>query len=86
MGQRERDANRMAMLEMARPGGLGDFKVLIQSKGVPGTVVTGVQGASAQWKERLGGLPFPLLDADHFSLMEARYPHTASGWEGGWPW
>ena len=33
LGQRERDANRMAMLELARPGGMGDFKVLVQRKG-----------------------------------------------------
>ena len=86
LGQRERDANRMAMLELARPGGMGDFKVLIQSKNVASPAITGVHGASTQWKERLAGLSLPLLDADHLSLMEARYPHMAQSWEEAWPW
>ena len=32
--QREADANRMGMLDIARPGGMGDFRVLVQAKGV----------------------------------------------------
>lgn len=85
LGQRERDANRMGILELARPGGLGEFKVLVQSKNVDGPAITGIQGASTQWIERLASLPLPLLDTDHLSLMEASYPHTAQGWEEGWP-
>ena len=86
LGQRERDANRMAMLELARPGGMGDFKVLVQSKNADIPAMTGVHGASDRWGERVAELPLPLLDADHLSLMEARYPNTAQSWEEGWPW
>ncbi len=85
LNQRERDANRMALLELARPGGMGDFKVLVQSKNVGDPGITGVHGASDQWRERLAGLPLPLLDADHLSLMEARYPHTAQSLGQSWP-
>ncbi len=86
LGQRERDANRMAMLELARAGGMGDFKVLVQSKNVAASAITGVLGASAEWKDRLERLPLPLLDDQHLPLMEARYPHTAQSWGEAWPW
>ncbi len=86
LGQRERDANRMAMLELARAGGMGDFKVLVQGKNVDASAITGVRGASAEWMDRLERLPLPLLDAKHLSLMEARYPHTAQSLGDGWPW
>ncbi|MBI4199860.1 MAG: SAM-dependent methyltransferase [Chloroflexi bacterium] len=82
LGQRDRDANRMAMLELARPGGMGDFKVLVQSKGVSQRGITGVAGASAAWDKRLEQLPLPLLEAHHLRLMEARYPHLAQQFEG----
>ena len=85
LGQQERDANRMAMLELARPGGMGEFKVLVQTKNVDSPAFTGVHGQSTQWEERLATLPQPLLDDDHLSLMAARYPHMAQGWEEVWP-
>ena len=86
LSQRERDANRMGMLELARLGGMGDFKVLVQSKNVAAPCVTGVQGASNEWRDRVNSLPLPLLGEEHLSLMEAKYPHTAQNWGEGWPW
>ncbi|MSQ21716.1 MAG: SAM-dependent methyltransferase [Dehalococcoidia bacterium] len=86
LGQRQRDANRMAMLDLARAGGMGDFKVLVQSKNIAASAIFGVQGASAEWKDRLERLPLPLLDDQHLALMEARYPHAAHSWGEGWPW
>ena len=86
LSQRERDANRMGMLELARPGGMGDFKVLVQRKSVAVPCVTGVQGASNEWRDRVNNLPLPLLGNEHLSLMEAKYPHTAQNWGEGWPW
>ncbi len=85
LDQKERDANRMAMLEMARAGGMGDFKVLLQSKNVEVSTITGVRGADPEWQGRLAALPLPLLGAAHLSLMEARYPHTAQAWGERWP-
>jgi SAM-dependent MidA family methyltransferase len=85
LGQSERDANRMAMLDLARPGGMGDFKVLVQGKGVDAALLTGIRGHSDAWKERLADLPLPLLDEAHISVMGARYPHAAQGWGDNWP-
>ncbi|MCL0043929.1 SAM-dependent methyltransferase [Dehalococcoidia bacterium] len=85
LGQRERDANRMAMLELARPGGMGDFKVLLQSKNVDINALTGVYGSSDHWDERLDELPLPLRDNDNLPLMEAKYPHTQQDWTIDWP-
>ena len=76
LGQNERDANRMAMLELARSGGLGDFKVLVQSKNIDTAALTGFSEASLGWKERLMTLPLPRLGSDHLSLLNARYPYS----------
>ncbi len=84
-GGRGRDANRMAMLDLARPGGMGDFKVLVQGKGVDTATLTGTRGHSDAWKERLSDLPLPLLDDARISVMDARYPHAAQGWGDTWP-
>ncbi|MBI2171541.1 MAG: SAM-dependent methyltransferase [Chloroflexi bacterium] len=84
VGQVRRDANRMAMLELARRGGMGDFRVLIQSKGVPPARLTGLEGPAPAWKERMVPLPLPLLDGLHLDLMAARYPHAAQDFEDLW--
>ena len=89
LSQRELDANRMAMLELVKPGEMGDFKVLAQSKGLP----TGTQlhGFNPDNPLRHGlpnnkALPdTPLLSKDHLGLMSARYPHLAWDWEAMWP-
>ena len=39
LSQRERDANRMGMLELAKSGGMGDFRVLAQSEGSGGAAL-----------------------------------------------
>ncbi len=84
LGQRERDANRMAMLELARPGGMGDFKVLAQGKGIAGHRLSGVYGASEEWRQRVRGLPLPRLSGQHVDLLAARYPHASEDWEQFW--
>ena len=84
LDQTVRDANRMGMLELARAGGMGEFKVLVQGKGVTRPEITGSHGARDEWKERLVELPLPLLDDDHLSLMRAKYPHAAPSWDNLW--
>ena len=84
MGQRERDANRMAMLDLARPGGMGDFKVLAQRKGTACHRLSGVHGASEEWEKRVRGLPLPRLSGQHVDLLAARYPHASEDWEQLW--
>ena len=84
LGQRERDANRMAMLELARPGGMGDFKVLVQRKRTACHRLSSVYGASQEWEQRVRGLPLPRLSGQHVDLLAARYPHASEDWEQFW--
>ena len=84
LGQRERDANRMAMLDLARPGGMGDFKVLVQRKGTACHRLSGVHGASQEWEQRVRELPLPRLSGQHIDLLAARYPHASEDWEQLW--
>ena len=44
LSQGELDANRMGMLDLARPGGMGDFKVLVQGKDVEQRSLWGLGG------------------------------------------
>ena len=81
LGERERQANRMGMLELARPEGLGGFKVLVQEKN------TGVDhmGQIAPDPSVVSTGDVPLLGPNHINLAAGRYPHAA--WEPGelWP-
>ena len=70
-------ANRAGLLALTRPGGLGDFKVLIQGKGLPDSggghpALWGMAG-SPEAVELVRRLPVPLLTEGHISLP------------GGWP-
>ena len=86
LGQRERDANRMGMLDLIRPGGLGEFKVLVQGRNVPDSPLWGVEGGE-ELEGLPGELPVPLLTSLHMPLLKGRYPHLVVEWEGlgsGW--
>lgn len=80
-GQRERDANVMGLRELVKPGGLGDFGVLVQEKN------TGVSSLAelAPDAATVARVPLPTLDAEHLALMEARYPHHTVELEHLWP-
>ena len=75
-----REANMMAMRDLAKPDGLGGFKVLVQEKD---TGVGELAGLMPQ-EGAAGELPLPLLGPDHLKLMAARYPHAA--WQPGDTW
>ncbi|MEE8363956.1 MAG: SAM-dependent methyltransferase [Dehalococcoidia bacterium] len=79
--QAEADANRMAMLELVKPDGLGRFRVAVHAKGASGSPA-GLDSAGLPGDEA-DALPLPLLDSDegHFDLMRGRYPE--SGWVTG---
>jgi SAM-dependent MidA family methyltransferase len=77
-------ANRAGMVDLARTGGFGDFKVLAQGKGVGQPALWGFQPgpeAAALARE----LPVPLLTSQHLSLLEGRYPGAEVEFEGLWP-
>ena len=87
--QRERDANRMAMLELVRPGEMGEFKVLAQAKGLEGHVdLLGFTPDNSLKQGLRPGIRLPeapLLSREHLDIMGARYPHLSTEWEGLWP-
>ncbi len=89
LSQRERDSNRMGMLELAKPGGMGDFRVMAQTKGLEeGVELLGFSpdGVMRKGTPEGSGLPSaPLLSSQHLDLMAGRYPHLAWEWEGMWP-
>jgi len=73
-------ANRAGMLDLARPGGLGAFKVLVQGKGVGQPALWGFEPAA----ELAEQVPVPLLTEQHLSVLAGRYPHAAAEFEGHW--
>ena len=81
LGERERQANRMGMLELVKPEGLGGLKVLVQEKN------TGVAdiGQLAPDSSSVNAANVPLLGPNHIHLAAGRYPHTE--WDPGdlWP-
>jgi SAM-dependent MidA family methyltransferase len=89
--QRERDANRMGMLELVKEGEMGDFKVLAQAKGLEHDLsLLGFDSKSSlRGRERfkVGKTlpPVPLLSTEHIDLMAGRYPHLSWEWEALWP-
>jgi hypothetical protein len=76
----EAQANRAGMLDLARPGGLGNFKVLAQGKNVSSPRLWGFSPApeAAALVEQL---PVPLLTPQHLSLLEGRYPQMGYEFE-----
>ena len=71
--QPQRDANRMGMLQLIRPGGMGDFKVLVQARDVPDARLWGLQ-PSRELEELAQRLDPPLLTDRHVPLLQGRYP------------
>ena len=82
--QREVEANRLGMLDIVRSGGMGEFKVLVQGKGVGRPSLWGSE-RSLELDAILEKLPVPLLGSRHTPLLEGRYPHLTHEWEGLWP-
>ena len=69
-------ANNTGMLDLARPGGLGDFKVLVQGKNAGTPALWGLQDTQSEDAVVLEP-NVPLLDVSHIDLMEGWYPNTA---------
>ena len=82
--QQELEANRVGMLDIIRPGGMGEFKVLAQGKDVGRPSLWGF-GPSPELEATLKDLPIPRLTQRHMPLLEGRYPHLAFEWEELWP-
>ncbi|MCI0787944.1 MAG: SAM-dependent methyltransferase [Chloroflexi bacterium] len=73
LSSRQMQANRAGLLDLVRPGGLGDFKVLAQGKNVGSVALWGLE-RSSKAAALVESLPVPLLTGHHLSLPEGRYP------------
>ena len=68
-------ANRMALLDLTRANGFGNFGVLIHSTGAPDGGPWGLDEIVISRARRgLGSLPPVLLTPDHMPLLQGRYP------------
>jgi SAM-dependent MidA family methyltransferase len=84
------DSNRMAILDLIKPTGMGNFKVLAQTKGLDNhLLLNGFNDKNPMADTSLSGYKIPktpLLRSENPKLMEQRYPHLSWGWESMWPW
>lgn len=73
-------ANRFSILELTREEGMGNFKVLVQSKGVDAaplySLIPGNEGKKLL-RARRSTLEVPLLSEEHTPLLQGKYPHDA---------
>ena len=81
---RQLQANRAGMMDLVRPGGLGDFKVLAQGKNTGSTGLWGM-GRSEEAARLIASRPTPLLTEDHLSLPDGRSFGDATEFEAFWP-
>lgn len=72
----EHNANQMALLDLARPEGMGNFRVLVQGKGVASEPLRGLIPSPSHLR-RLRELPLPQLEPERAFLLRGRYPHLA---------
>ena len=66
------------MQELLQPEGLGNFKVMIQGKGVSSDDLWGFTPDNlhqSRLQRDLATLHVPLLTSTHTPLMEGKYPH-----------
>ncbi|MBI2166322.1 MAG: SAM-dependent methyltransferase [Chloroflexi bacterium] len=89
LARRELEANRIALLELAKADGLGNFRVLAQGKGVPDEPLWGFTPANARQHElkelaSQGRFAVPLRTPQHIPLWEARDPSASFDWEALW--
>jgi len=81
---RQMQANRAGMLDLVRPGGLGDFKVLTQGKNVGNPALWGLE-PSRETQVLIGSLPVPVLTDRHLSLPDGRDLGGAAEFRALWP-
>ena len=73
--QRQAESNRAGLLDLTRSGGLGDFAVLLQGKGVESGALWGFQ-ADSESMDLVKELDPPLLTERHLDQIKGRHPST----------
>ena len=66
-------ANRAGLIDLVRPTGLGNFKVLVQGKNVGRPNLWGVESNKGS-RKLIENLELPLITPQHISHLEGRYP------------
>jgi len=66
-------ANRGGLIDLVRPTGLGNFKVLVQGKNVGRPNLWGVETDKGS-RKLIENLELPLITPQHISHLEGRYP------------
>ena len=80
---RQAQASRVGMRELAKPGGLGDFRVLAQGKNVGKPELWGFH-VSGQARDLTERMPAPMPTAEHLDLLTGRFPPAESEFEMAW--
>ena len=85
---RQAQASRVGMRELAKPSGLGDFKVMVQGKNVGKPELWGFS-PSEQARDMAAQIPPPIPTPDHLDLLAGRYPAAEvefeMSWDALWP-
>ena len=80
---RQAQASRAGMRELAKPGGLGDFKVMAQGKNVGKPEMWGFH-PSERAANLAAQLPAPLPAPEHLDLLAGRYSASEVEFEMTW--
>jgi len=84
LSPQQMQANRAGSIDLVRPGGLGEFKVLAQGKNVGSPTLWGLE-RSDEAAALVAGLPAPVLTEHHLSLPGGRNLGGEAGFEDFWP-
>ena len=86
--QRLDRSGAMAMRELVKPDGLGNFKVMAHGKGVARPDLWGFR-RSMEAVDIVEGMPLPQPTAEHINLLAGRYPAMETEfdmpWDALWP-
>ncbi|MBT99182.1 MAG: hypothetical protein CL902_11220 [Dehalococcoidia bacterium] len=77
-------SNRAGLTDLVKPGGLGDFKVLIQGRNAGSPELWGLK-ESPQATDLVGELPVPLLTDQHLSMLDGQFSEDWIEFEAFWP-
>ncbi len=85
---RQAQASRMGMRDLAKPGGLGDFRVIAQGKNVGQPALWGFSSPERA-QDIAAQMPLPVPAAVHLDLLAGRYPSAEIeielSWDALWP-
>ena len=76
--------NQTGILDLARAGGLGEFKILFQGKNVCTSKLWGIE-LSEEVAPLVGSLPVPLLTRQHLKSIDSMSLGRDAGFEFLWP-